>query len=68
MSEYKMLPDKNIDVKEILKDLESYRPRRRGWTWRKPVKDLKMGPFTYKEASEPLKAGVPLPRALLWRY
>jgi D-ornithine 4,5-aminomutase subunit beta len=63
MSEYKMLPDKNIDVKEILKDLESYRPRRRGWTWRKPVKDLKMGPFTYKEASEPLKAGVPLPPA-----
>ncbi|NLB60815.1 MAG: LuxR family transcriptional regulator [Clostridiales bacterium] len=63
MSEYRLPPDKNIDVEEILKDLESYRPRRRGWTWRKPVKNLKMGPFTYKDATEPLKSSVPLPPA-----
>ena len=44
MSDYKLSPDKPIDVAEILKDLENYRPRRRGWTWRKPVENLHMGP------------------------
>ena len=37
MSDYKLDPNKNIDVSEILKDLENYRPRRRGWTWREPA-------------------------------
>ena len=55
--------DEKIDVKEILKDLESYRPKRRGWTWRKKNPALKMGPFTYKNCSEPLKNSVPLPSA-----
>ncbi|MQY76753.1 MAG: hypothetical protein GH155_03905, partial [Spirochaeta sp.] len=30
----KLDPDKKIDIKAILKDLEHYRPRRSGWTWR----------------------------------
>ena len=32
MSDYKLSPDAPINVSEILKDLEHYRPRRRGWT------------------------------------
>ena len=63
MSDYKLNPNEPINVAEILKDLESYRPRRRGWTWRKPVPGLHMGPFEYCDASEPLKSSVPLPPA-----
>ena len=54
MSDYKLSPDK---------DLENYRPRRRGWTWRKPVENLHMGPFVYHDCTEPLKSSVPLPPA-----
>ncbi|MCL2217072.1 MAG: D-ornithine 4,5-aminomutase subunit OraE [Defluviitaleaceae bacterium] len=49
-----------LNIEKILENLENYRPRRRGWTWRKHVPDLKMGAFTYREASEPLKESVPL--------
>jgi D-ornithine 4,5-aminomutase subunit beta len=52
-------PDEKLDVREILKDLESYRPRRRGWTWR-PRGGKKLGPFTYDECSRPLSAGAAL--------
>ena len=34
MSDYKLDMNQRIDVEEVLKDLESYRPRRRGWVWR----------------------------------
>ena len=63
MSDYKLTPDAPINVAEILKDLDKYRPRRRGWTWRKPVPHLHMGPFEYQDATEPLKRSVPLPPA-----
>ena len=63
MSDYKLTPDKPIDVEEILKDLKDYRPRRRGWTWRKPVSNLHMEPFVYRDCTEPLKSSVPLPPA-----
>lgn len=59
----KLVFDEKIDVEEILNDLENYTPRRSGWTWRKPAKDLKMGPFSYVDCAEPLKQGVPLPPA-----
>jgi len=54
--------DKNVklDVREILRDLQSYRPKRKGWTWREHVPGLKMGAFTYKDASKPLKQSVGL--------
>ncbi|MEG2298534.1 MAG: lysine 5,6-aminomutase subunit alpha, partial [Anaerovoracaceae bacterium] len=55
--------NEKLDVEEILKDLENYAPRRKGWVWRTPVEDLQMGPFTYKDASAPMKNGVPLPPA-----
>ena len=60
---YRLPKDQQIDVREVLNNLENYRPRRRGWTWRKPAPNLTMGPFTYKDCSEPLKESVPLPPA-----
>ena len=30
----KLQPNKRLDIKELLKDLEHYRPKRRGWHWR----------------------------------
>lgn len=56
-------PDEKIDIVELLKDLDKYEPRRRGWTWRKPAEDKKMGPFKYHDISEPLEQSVPLPPA-----
>ena len=63
MSEYKLNPNENIDVSEILKDLEQYHPRRRGWTWREPVPELQMGAFQYQDCSKPLADSVALPPA-----
>ena len=59
----KLTPDKKIDIREVLQDLDSYRPKRRGWTWRTTIKDQQIGPFTYKETSLNLKNCVPLPAA-----
>lgn len=47
--------EEKLNVKELLKGLEDYRPRRKGWTWRKKTPELKMGPFNFKEVSEPLE-------------
>lgn len=47
--------NKKIDVKEILKDLEHYVPKRRGWTWREKSDKQVYGPFTYSDMSTPLK-------------
>ena len=55
--------NEKLDVREILKDLDKYEPRRHGWVWRKPAPGIKMGPFEYKDCSEPLKQSVPLPPA-----
>jgi len=55
--------NEKLDVREILKDLDKYEPRRRGWTWRIPVKNLQMGDSIYHDASKPLKNSVPLPAA-----
>ena len=43
MADFKLKPNEKLDVREILKDLDKYEPRRRGWTWRKHVDNLKMG-------------------------
>lgn len=58
-----MKPNEKLNIKELLKDLDKYTPRRRGWTWRTKVKNLKMGDYTYSDCSEPLKQSVPLPAA-----
>ncbi|MEN8180577.1 MAG: D-ornithine 4,5-aminomutase subunit OraE [Pseudomonadota bacterium] len=59
----KLTPDKKLDIREVLKDLESYRPKRKGWTWRQPIADQRIGPFTYKESTAALENSVPLPAA-----
>ncbi|NPV43621.1 MAG: LuxR family transcriptional regulator [Firmicutes bacterium] len=59
----KLEKDKKIDIKTLLKDLENYRPRRKGWHWREGVGKRKVGSFEYREVSENLKNSVPLPAA-----
>lgn len=56
-------PNKKIDVSEVLQDLDLYRPKRKGWSWRKPVKNQKVGPFQLRDTSENLIHSVPLPSA-----
>lgn len=56
-------PDKKLDIEEILQDLEHYRPRRRGWTWRKRLPHQFLGPFDFRQTSEPLARSIPLPAA-----
>ena len=59
----KLSPDQKLDVKEVLRDLDKYRPKRKGWTWRKRVEEQSIGPFVYKDTSENLENSVPLPAA-----
>lgn len=60
-----MTLDKNtrIDVPSILQDLDTYRPRRKGWTWRKHVPDQDIHGLSYKQTSEGLKQSIPMPAA-----
>lgn len=52
--------NKKIDIEEILKDLDKYSPKRRGWHWREEYHN-KVGEFSYSEISKPLKKSEPLP-------
>ncbi|MDW5300413.1 MAG: D-ornithine 4,5-aminomutase subunit OraE [Sedimentibacter sp.] len=55
-------PNKKLDIKELLKDLDKYEPKRRGWHWREGrCEDRTVGNFEYHETSEGLKNSVPLP-------
>ena len=56
-------PDEKLDVEALLRDLEHYRPRRKGWHWREPVPDQRLHKFTYKETSKGLERSIPLPAA-----
>lgn len=54
--------NKKIDIKELLKDLEHYEPRRRGWHWRDGRNEKRViGDFEYHETSEGLQNYIPLP-------
>lgn len=57
-----MKPNERLDIRALLENLENYRPRRKGWTWR-DKKTMSIGPFTYQQASPSLKNYVPLPSA-----
>jgi D-ornithine 4,5-aminomutase subunit beta len=59
----KLEPDEPLDVREVLRDLDRYRPRRKGWTWRERVSDHPLGPFVYRDASADLTRSVPLASA-----
>ena len=63
MSDMILKHNEKLDVANILKDLDKYEPRRKGWTWRKPAPNLQMGPFEYHDVSEPLKNSIGLPPA-----
>lgn len=54
--------NKKLDIKEILKDLDKYAPKRRGWHWREDYNE-QVGEFNYREISKPLKKSQPLPAA-----
>ena len=54
----KLHPDAKLDVVELLRDLEHYRPRRKGWTWRRPRERHRAGPFDLEEVSEDLARSI----------
>ncbi|MDI6691978.1 MAG: D-ornithine 4,5-aminomutase subunit OraE [Anaerosomatales bacterium] len=56
-------PDEKLDVEALLDGLDRYRPRRRGWTWRRQLPRQRLYEFEYHETSEPLARSVPLPAA-----
>ncbi len=59
----KLSPDERLDLREVLKDLDRYRPRRKGWTWRTKIADQRVGPFVLADTSAHLRRSVPLPSA-----
>lgn len=59
----KLKPEVKINIEELLENLEDYRPRRQGWSWRNKVEDQQIGGFVYQESSENLKNNIPLPAA-----
>ena len=63
MSEIKLKHNEKLDIENILKDLDQYRPKRRGWTWRTPVPGLKMGPFENRDCTTPMENSIALPSA-----
>ncbi len=56
-------PNEKLNLHNILKDLDKYEPRRRGWAWRDHQSDIVMNGYHYSDASVPLKQGVALPAA-----
>jgi D-ornithine 4,5-aminomutase subunit beta len=58
-----MRPDEKLDVRSLLRDLDRYAPRRKGWTWRRRVERQPIGPFEFQNTSEGLANSVPLPSA-----
>ena len=59
----KLSPDRKIDVREVLQNLDKYRPKRKGWTWRRKIPEHRIGPFVLKDTSENLRHSIPLPAA-----
>ena len=56
-------PQHKLDVAALLEDLEHYRPRRSGWSWRRRLERHSLGAFVYRNASADLARSVPLPAA-----
>lgn len=68
MNDKKLIHNEKLDVEYILKDLDKYRPKRRGWTWRTVEPGMQMGPFTYRDATTPMENGVGLPSSKYFDY
>jgi D-ornithine 4,5-aminomutase subunit beta len=61
--------NKKIDINELLQNLDTYEPKRRGWHWREGQKQNRIvGDFEYHETSEGLKNYVPLPGSRGFHY
>lgn len=59
-----LVPGEKIDIDELLKGLENYYPKTRGWHWRDGRdEERQIGQFVYYQTSEPLKNSQPLPAA-----
>lgn|GEM_PF-11477 len=68
-------PERKLDLEQVLAGLADYHPQRRGWVWReRPLPagpdgsggdagELRAGPFTYRQAAEPLERSIALPAA-----
>ena len=55
-------PNKKLDIKELLRDLDKYEPRRRGWHFRDGRNETRViGDFEFHETSESLENYIPLP-------
>jgi len=59
----KLAPDQKLDLREVLDNLQQYRPRRTGWAWRTRVPHHQVGPFVLEDTAEELRRSVPLPAA-----
>ncbi len=62
MKNYK--PNEKLDIRDIMDNIENYRPRRRGWVWRKHIPDLVMKGHYFSDCSAPLKNGIGIPSAV----
>jgi len=56
-------PNEKINIREILKDLHLYKPRRRGWVWRQKEPGLKLDAFHYSDCARSLSNYIPLKSA-----
>lgn len=57
-----LAPNTKLDVDALLTDLQDYRPRRKGWTWRRvPSAGVDMGPFHFRDMAAPLRNSLGLP-------
>ncbi|MBT9174979.1 MAG: D-ornithine 4,5-aminomutase subunit beta [candidate division WS2 bacterium] len=56
-----LIPEEKINIQELLKDLEHYHPRRKGWTWREKIENQKLSFFKYEDTSKNLKHSLSLP-------
>ncbi len=56
--------NKKLDINEVLKDLDKYEPKRRGWHWREGRGEKRtVGDFEFFQTSEGLKNSISLPGA-----
>ncbi len=56
--------NKKLDINEILRDLDKYEPKRRGWHWREGRGEKRtVGDFEFLQTSENLKNSISLPGA-----
>lgn len=51
MSEMTLKPNEKLDVRNILKDLDKYEPKRRGWTCASPPQPWRWAPLSYHDVS-----------------